>query len=653
MFDWLKVLSSRLRGLLARPRLDQDFERELEVHMALLTEENIRRGMAPEEACRAARVRLGGITQLRETHRELHGLPWLETLVQDIRYALRVLRKNPSFTAVAALTLALGIGANTAVFGLVNGVLLRPLPYRDPGRLAIVWEKDDHGNPENATFATYTDWKAMSRSFEELALYRDWQPTLTGSGEPEQFSGLRVTYNYFGTLGIRPELGRDFRPEEDNPSASHVVILSHGLWKRRLSSDPNIAGKTIRLNAASYVVAGVLPADFQSLMSEDPRGGTVEIWGVLGYDASLPWACRTCHHLVAIGRLRPGLTLAQANAEMDTISAALWKAYPKDYSAAGVILTPLREQLLGPVDTSLWVLLGAVAFVLLVACANLANLLLARATRRDQEMAVRTALGATRGRIVRQLLAENCLLASLGAALGLIPAYWAPQLLVALGNGDFPRLAEVRLDSHVLLFTAGLALLTGVLSGMAPVYRLSDAGLHDALKESGRGSSGRAGSRLRALLVTSEVALSLTLLVGAGLLLRSVAHLLTVSPGFDAGRVLTLRVSLIGDQYADNNNVRQFFVQSLERIGVLPGVVAAGVTSEIPLGGSMDKYGFHAEGKINPNPELDPSAARWVFLCWAEGTWLRATPPTRPRFSSSMTLRRARSGRARTRWGNA
>lgn len=538
-------------------------------------------------------------------------LNYIENFLQDLGYGLRQLRRSPGFTAVAVLTLALGIGANTAIFSIVNGVLLRPLPYRDPGRLTLVWEKDELGHPDNATFATYTDWKAMSKSFEELALYRSWQPTVTGSGDPEQLSGLRVTNNYFRMLGIRPELGRDFRPEEETPSASHVVILSRGLWQRRFNSDPNIAGKTITLNAASFIVAGVLPADFQSLMSMDPRGGTVEIWGVLGYDASLPWACRTCHHLIAIGRLRPGVTLAKANAEMDTISAALWKAYPKDYSASGVILMPLRDYLLGPVSTTLYVLLGAVTFVLLVACANLANLLLARATRRNMEMAVRTALGATRGRVIRQLLAENCLLALLGAAVGLTPAYWTPNLLAALGTGDLPRLAEVRLDWRVLLFTLGLVLLTGVLSGMAPAFRLSNTGLHDTLKEGARGSSGAAGRRLRALLVVSEIALSLTLLVGAGLLLRSLARLLTVSPGFDASHVLTMRVSLLGEKYADNKNLRQFFVQASERVRALPGVEAAGVVSQIPLGGNMDQYGFHVEGRINANPELDPSAERY------------------------------------------
>jgi putative ABC transport system permease protein len=607
---WSRV-RSRLRATLWRSRLEREMDTELRFHLEAYAEDLVRSGVPRQEAMRRARLEFGGIQRAKEECRDAKGANVIEAGIQDIRYGLRMLRKSPGFSVVAILTLALGIGANSAIFSIVNGVLLRPLPYRDPGRLTMVWEKNERGQPGNATFATYTDWKAMNHSFEELALYRSWGPTVTGAGEPEELSGLRVTNNYFRTLGIRPELGRDFRPEEDVPSGSHVVILGHGLWQRRFNSDPGIIGKTIELNAASYVVVGVLSAEFQSLISRDPRAAPVEIWGALGYDASLPWACRTCHHLVAIGRLLPGVTFAQANAEMDTISAALWKAYPKDYSASGVILTPLREELLAPVSATLYVLLGAVTFVLLVACANLANLLLARATHREKEMAVRAALGAARGRIVRQLLAENCLLALLGAATGLIPAYWTPRLLSWLGTGGLPRLAEVRLDWRVFLFTFGLALLTGMVSGMVPALRLSKANLQDALKESARGSAGVAGGRLRGMLVVSEIALSLTLLVGAGLLIRSLAHLLSVSPGFETSQVLTMRISVVGHQYDDNTKLRQFFTEALERVRVLPGVKAAGVVSEIPLGGNMDQYGFHPEGKINANPELDPSAERY------------------------------------------
>ena len=601
---------SRLGGIFGRKRRERELAAEMESHLQMHMDDNLRAGMSAPEARREALIKLGGVEQTKEIYRDRRGLPLLETLIQDLRFAGRMLLKNPGFTAVAVLTLAIGIGANTAIFSLVNGVLLRPLPYREPGRLTIVWGKDDQGKPGNVGYATYVDWRAQSKSFEELALYRSWSPVLQTS-EPEQLSGLRVTNNYFRTLGIHLQFGRDFRPEEDIPASSHVVILSHGLWKRRFNSDPHILGSAITLNATTYIVAGILPADFQSLISMDPHGGPVDIWGVLGYDASLPWACRTCQHLVAIGRVRPGVTFTQANAEMDTVSSALWKAYPKEYSAAGVILTPLREYLVGPVSTTLYILLGAVSFVMLIACANLANLLLARATHREKEMAVRTALGAARVRIVRQLLAENCLLAAFGAVAGLLFAYWTPQLLRVLGAGELPRLDEVKVDSRVLLFTVGVAMLTGILSGLAPALRLSKTNLQDSLKEGTRGTSIGTGLRMRSLLVVSEIALSLTLLAGAGLLVRSLSQVLGVSAGFDSKHVLTMRISVLGQQYNDNNNLRQFFTNALASIRALPGVQSAAVTSQVPLGGNMDRYGFHVEGKIHTNPELDESAERF------------------------------------------
>jgi putative ABC transport system permease protein len=354
-----------------------------------------------------------------------------------------------------------------------------------------------------------------------------------------------------------------------------------------------------------------LPADYQSLMSQDPRGGTVEIWRVLGYDVSQPWACRTCHHLVAIARLRDGVSFAQATAEMDTISAALTRAYPKEYDDAGVILTPIRDQLLGSATAPLYILFGAVSLVLLVACANLGNLLLARATNREREVAVRTALGATRGRIVRQFLVENCVLGLLGAVAGLIPAYWTPKLLAVVGTGDLPRLDQVRLDWRVLVFTAGLALLTGIISGLAPVYRLSKTDVQDSLREGAKGSGGPGNRRLRGLLIVSEIALSLTLLISAGLLLRSLSRLVSVSPGFDPSNVLSMQTSVLGKRFSDNAVVRQYFADAVQRLRALPGVQSAAAASEIPLGGNMDRYGFHAEGKMHANPEQDPSAERY------------------------------------------
>jgi len=434
----------------------------------MAAQEKMKQGMSQQEALRAVRLERGALEATKEEVRSAGWESLVETSWQDLRFAARMLRKNPGFATVAILTLALGIGANTAIFSLVNGVLLRPLPYRDPDRLAMVWEKGSDGSPENVGYATYLDWKAQNKSFEQLAIYSSWQPVLQ-VGEPEQLNGLRVTSNYFRTLGIHPEIGRDFLPEEDVPNANKVVMLSHSLWQRKFDSDPNIAGKTIDMNATQYIVAGVLPRNYQSLMSQDPRGGTVEIWRVLGYDVSQPWACRTCHHLVAIGRLRDGVSITQAKAEMDTISAALTKAYPKEYDDIGVTLTLVREQLLGAASTPLYILLGAVSLVLLVACANLANLLLARAANREREVAVRAALGATRGRIIRQLLAENCVLSLLGATAGLIPAYWMPRALTVVGTGDLPRLDQVHLDWRGLLFTLGVALFTGIAAGLVGI----------------------------------------------------------------------------------------------------------------------------------------------------------------------------------------
>ena len=417
----LRNATSGLRSLLRKTQVDRELNEELNGFLEMAAEEKIKHGVSREDARRAVRLEQGNFEVTREVVRSATWESLVETCWQDLRFAIRMLRKSPGFTAVAVLTLALGIGANTAVFSLVNGVLLRPLPYLNPDRLTMVWEKSSDGSAENVGYATYLDWKSQNKSFEQLAIYSSWQPVLQ-VGEPEPLNGLRVTSNYFRTLGVHPEIGRDFLPEEDSPNTNKVVMLSHRLWQRKFSSDPNISGKTIDLNATQYIVAGVLPASYQSLMSQDPRGGTVEIWRVLGYDISQPWACRTCHHLVAIGRLRDGVSITQATAEMDIVSAALTKAYPKEYDDVGVIVTPIRDQLLGPASGRLYILLGAVCLVLLVGCANLANLLLARAASRQREVAMRTALGATGGRVIRQLLVENCLLGLLGAAAGLFPA---------------------------------------------------------------------------------------------------------------------------------------------------------------------------------------------------------------------------------------
>ncbi|HKA88106.1 MAG TPA: ABC transporter permease [Haliangiales bacterium] len=604
---WLIRLATTLRP----GRRERELTDELESHLQLHIDDCIRRGMSPEEARREARLRLGGLAQAQEDMRARSRLPALESIAADVRFGARLLRKSPGFSAVAILTLALGIGANVAIFSVIDAVLLAPLPYPDPDELVLVGEGDDPDRVTTTSYATWVDWRARSRSFQELALFRDWSPTLTGGDRAEQLSGARVSAGFFRAVGVTPALGRDFRPEEDAPDTRRVAILGHELWRRRFGADPAIVGRTIALNETTYTVIGVLPASFDPLMIEATLGPrSADVWSPVGYDAAQPWACRSCRHLHVLGRLRADASPATARAELETLTAAMWREHPTDYADAGVSVVPLARQLVGPVRAMLVVLLGAVGCVLLIACVNLANLLLARATNRRREVAVRVALGAGRGRVLRQLLVENCLLALLGAAAGLVPAALLPQVLAAFGP-RIPRLAEARLDVPVLLFALGLALATGLLSGLAPALRLTRADLHDTLRDGARSSAGAAAGRMRGALVVAEVALSLTLLVGAGLMVRSLARLLDVPPGFDPRGVLTLNAAVVGPRYEDDAVVRRHFDEVAARVRALPGVEAAAVASQIPLGGNFDGYGVHPEGRLAANPAQDPSAQRF------------------------------------------
>jgi predicted permease len=602
----------RVLGMFQRAPRELELSEELESHLQMHIADNVRAGMSEGEARRQALIKLGGLEATKELYRERRGLPLLETLLGDIRFGARMLRKNLGFTAVAILTLALGIGANAAVFSIVNGVLLHPLPFANADRLVMVGEREDDRKPSTTSFANYEDWRARSKSFEELALYRQWQPTLMAPGEPEQLIGLRVTNNYFRTLGIAMAAGRDFAPTDDKPATRFVVILSHGLWQRRFNSDPTIVGKAINLSGTSFTVAGVLPSNSESLIATDARASGVEIWGALGYDATLQDACRTCRHLRSIGRLRPGVTVVQAGAEVSAITDQLWKEHPTEFSSGGAVVMPVYEELLGGVSRTLYVLLGAVGFVLLIACANLANLLLARATHREREMAMRAALGAGRARIIRQVLVENCSLALAGGAVGVLLAHWMPELLTLVRVGNLPRLDQVRIDWHVLAFAFAVALLTGLLSGVVPAIRMTRVNLQTALQQGSRGSSAGGGG-VRSFLIVSEIALSLTLLLGAGLLVRSLVRLVNVRSGFEPAHVLTLRVSPVGARYQKDEPVREYLTQVNEKIRAIPGVLASGTSSQIPFGGNFDTTWLHIDGKMNANPALDPSAERYVI----------------------------------------
>ncbi|HEY7097916.1 MAG TPA: ABC transporter permease [Terriglobales bacterium] len=533
----------------------------------------------------------------------------MDSFLFDVRYGLRMLAKKPTFTAIAALTLALGIGANTAIFSAVNAVLLRPLEFSQAGQLTTIWENDKANGQSNVGYATFLDFQQRNRSFQAMAVSGQWQPILSGDSAAERLAGRRVSRDFFNVLRVRPFLGRDFLPEEDRQNANRSVILTYGLWKRRFGGDRAIVGKNIDLSGRSYLVVGVLPDNFAPVF--DNEGEQVSIWAPLGYDVTLPQACRDCRHLRAIGRLRPGVSLDQAWADLTAISSDLFHAYPTSYSQAGVILVPLKEDLVGKVRTPLYVLLAAVLLVLLIACANVAGLLLSRATERAREMAVRTALGASRWRLLRQLLVEGLLLCLLGGATGILFGYWSVQWIRSIAGNQVPLVDTISLDARVFAFALVLSLLSGLIFGLAPGLHFGKADLGERLADGGRSSTGAKRQRLRSALVIGNVAVALVLLLGVGLLVRSLQQLLEVHTGFDAHNVLTANVDVAGPNYRKDEQFIAFYQQVLERVRALPGVETAGFTSQLPLGGNVDGYGVHVEGKVSPNPQNDPSADRY------------------------------------------
>jgi putative ABC transport system permease protein len=516
----------------------------------------------------------------------------MQSLWHDLRFAARMLWKRPGFTAVAAGALALGIGANTAIFSVVNAVLLRPLPYPEPEQLVQLWEARPRQNMPRIEVSPneFLAWAEQGQSFRQLAAADLVNFNLTGRGEPERLPTARVTAGYFPLFGVAPALGRHFLPEEDQPGRNNVVVLSHFLWQTRFGSDPGIVNQTVSLDGVPCTVVGVMPPGFR--LPQDARLARPIAFGPDDRTRA------GNHFLNVYARLKPGVTLRDAEVEMATVAARLEQEFAATNAGHQVALTSLREQLVGDVRPALLVLLGAVGLVLLIACANLANLLLARAEARRKEVAVRAALGASRWRIVRQLLAESVLLAAAGGAAGLLLAVWGVDLLVSLDPAGVRRVGEVQLDAVVLAFTFGLSLVTGLLFGLAPALQASKPDFVETLKEGGRaGVGGRRGGRLRAALVVSEVALTLVLLVGAGLLVKSFARLLDVDPGLDPRGVLTLDVSLPTAKYAEPQRVAAFYQQLLAEVAALPGVEAAGAVSVLPLSGDDNSNFVHIEGR--------------------------------------------------------
>jgi putative ABC transport system permease protein len=507
--------------------------------------------------------------------------------VQNMKFAIRLLRKNPGFTCVAVVIMALGIGANTAIFSVVHAVLLEPLPFRDADRLVQIWHVPPQASFPGMTWfsvsaANFLDWQKQNDVFEQMALYGGAGYDITGAGKPESIHAATVSSDFFSVLGVQPLHGRVFLPEEDRPGSNHEVILSYKLWQARYASDPNVLGKSINLDGDPYPIVGVMGP---KMVKPD----FAQLWTPLGLTGKEA-AVRGEHHFLSIARLKPGVTLQQAQAEMNTISQRLEKAYPEDDKGWGAMVHSMREETVGSVRSALLMMLGAVAFVLLIACANVANLILARTFARRKEIAIRSAMGASRARVIQQLLSESVILSLCGGALGLLAAHFGIELLLNFFADKLPRMGEIGLNGPVLAFTFALSIATGILSGLLPAWGMTKGDVNNALKQGlGRTDADGGSSNTRSALVVIEVALSVVLLIGAGLMLRSLWKLQTIDPGFDQRNVLTLAVMVPKHQFTEPTQESQFFDQVLQRVRALPGVESVGGVDALPLAGGSNQ----------------------------------------------------------------
>jgi predicted permease len=618
-------LKTRFRSLFRHTRVEDELDQELRFHFDQHVAKLEQFGAPRDEALRQARLTIGTPDSIKEECRDARGTRSLETLAQDLRYALRTLRKSPGFALVAILTIALGIGANTAVFSALHATLLRPLPYADAERIVMVWGVAPNGCCRHGGMvfsdANFIDVQSESRSFESIAAFESTGFTLSSVDSPENIRAAAVTADFFKVLRAEPLLGRTFLTEEQHSGRDHEVILSHALWRTRFGADPAIVGRTVRLDEVPYDVVGVMRADFQFAIPD--YFGTKDAW--VPYALTHDNARRGDNHLNVIARLAPGVSLVQAQAETNAVAQAIARSFYGKLAApsatgpdatasnaspateqhsgqlSGAKLEPLREEIFGDVTPVLWILFVCVAFVLLIACANVANLQLARGTSRQKEIALRSALGASRGRIVRQLLTESVVLATFGGALGALFAFWAVRASSAAGlAASLPAGTHLSIDAPVLLYTAVIAMAAGVLSGLASALHASPGGPGEALKESAMSvTAATRGVRLRAWLTVSEVALSAVLLIGAGLLVRSFIDLVNVDPGFSPRNVLTMQFTLPHYSYPDRQHQSEFYRQALASVEALPGVTSVGIVNDLPLAGDSDEDSFVIENRAS------------------------------------------------------
>jgi putative ABC transport system permease protein len=613
--DRIRILLSRCAALLRKQRLDADLDDELRAHIDLAAEENRKRGMTSAEARCAALKEFGGITQMKERYRMQRGLPILESLAQDVRFALRQLRKSPSFTFTALLTLALGIGTTTSLFSVVDAVILKPLPFPTAGRLVRVESLvGATGRGGEASYLDFVDLRARNNVSEGMAAFHTDDFTLLGGREPEHLQGAVVSAQLFSLLGAKPELGRTFLEKEDQPGGAggaDAVILSHALWQREFSSDASVLGRVLQIGDRRFTVVGIMPQKFQFPIQAEP----IDLWTTIAVDmrggSNAITAQRGAHYLDVVALLKPGVTIQQAQAQFITLADTLSKQHPENKRRTAR-LRPELELLTGDLRTPMMVLLGAVGCVLLLVCANIANLLLARATGRRREIAVRIALGASRGRVTSQLLVESVVLGLLGGGLGLGLALLSFRFLTRVIPSDIPRLGEVGLDVRLLGFSISISLLAGLLFGLAPALQAAKVSLTESLKKTGRSSGGGERARLQSTLVVSEIALAVVLLLGAGLLLQSFLRLKQVQPGFDPHHVLTFKLDLPAGM--DSAQSPAFFRQAVERIGNLPGVSSASAVAYLPLTGDHITTSIEIGGKPTPMGSRPSSVFNLVSL---------------------------------------
>lgn len=620
-----------MRLPLWRRRQDEELDEELRSHLQMAARDRMSRGETAEQAGRSARRELGNVSLVKEVTRDTWGWTTFERLMQDLRYGLRMLVKSPGYTAIAILTLALGIGANTALFSVINGVLLNPLPFPEPNRLVTLHESKPNFDRGSISYPNFLDWQRDNQTFSSMAIARGYAFSLTGMGEAEQVSGQFVSCDFFPLLGVKPVIGRTFAPGEDRVGAGPVALVSAGLWQRKFGGTPDVLGKSVTLDARAYTIIGVIPASFHLAI---PGFRDREVYVPIGQWRNNLLLTRSAGiGIHGIGRLKPGVSIEQAQADMDEVTRNLAAAYPDADKGIGSKLIPLKQQMVGEVRPFLLVLLGAVGCVLLIACVNVANLLLARSTGRAREFAIRAALGASRARVVRQLLTESVLLALAGGLLGLLLATWGTHAALRSLPAALPRAEEIGLDAHVLIFTTAISLLAGILFGLAPALKVSHPNLHDTLKEGGRGASGLR-HRAQGVFVMVETALALVLLIGAGLMLRSLVGLWNVDPGFNPHNVLTFGLSLPPSlANASPDAVRAAFREFDATIAAIPGVRAVSQTwGSVPLS-SDDENLFWFEGQPKPTSNSEMS---WGIDYIVEPDYLQAMgiPLRRGRFFS-------------------